>query len=132
MADTQLEIVEGAGVVVVEDDDASILVTVVETPTTVVVSGENHTVTTTEVLVEAVSVGTQGPAGAAGADGGSYYHTQAGVSATWTVVHNLGYRPNVTTFNSADTEVEGDIIHLSVNSFTITFTSAFSGYAVCS
>lgn len=134
MADTYLEITEGTEVVI-EQDDASVVVAVEEVVTTVVVAAENDIVTATEVQVETVSVGTQGPPGAAGApgaDGGSFHHIQAGVSATWTVTHNLGYRPNVTAFNSADGEVEGDVTHISVNEFTITFTSAFSGYAVCS
>jgi hypothetical protein len=134
MVDTYLEITESTELVV-EEDDAVVTVTVVEAPTTVVVSDDGHTVTTTQTQIETVSVGTQGPPGASGADGvdgGSYYHIQAGVSDTWTVTHNLGYRPNVTAFNSADGEVEGDVVHNSVNDFTITFTSAFSGYAVCS
>lgn len=131
MADTYLEITEGTEVVI-EQDDASVVVAVEEVVTTVVVATESDIVTATEVQVEVVSVGTQGPPGPSGADAGSFYHIQAGVSDTWTITHNLGYRPNVTAFDSGDGEVEGDVVHISVNQFTITFTSAFSGYAVCS
>ena len=59
----------------------------------------------------------------------SYTHTQSGASAQWVVTHNLGFKPNVTTFNSAGDIVEGNIIHNSVNQLTMQFSSAFSGTA---
>lgn len=134
MPDTYLEIVEEIESVTDDGDDA-VTVIVTETPVVVVVDGGHDVVVSTEVAVEAVSVGTQGPPGPPGVDGvgaGNYYHMQGAVSNVWVVAHNLGYKPNVTAFNSADTQVEGDPFHDSVNQLTITFTSAFSGYALVS
>jgi hypothetical protein len=59
----------------------------------------------------------------------SYTHTQSAASAQWVIVHNLGFKPNVTTFNSAGDIVEGHIIHNSVNQLTMQFSAAFSGTA---
>jgi len=74
-------------------------------------------------------VGPMGPSGSAAA---SYTHDQAVVSDTWTVVHNLGFKPNVSVFDSAGSEVEGDIEHVDVNTVVLTFTAAFGGTAIFS
>lgn len=65
-----------------------------------------------------------GPQGLAG---GSYTHNQLATSTTWVVVHNLGYYPNVTCFDSGGTEFWADITHDSVNQLTISLASAISG-----
>ena len=44
-----------------------------------------------------------------------------------TIAHNLNKFPAVTTVDSAGNEVVGDVQHININSFKITFTSAFSG-----
>jgi hypothetical protein len=44
-----------------------------------------------------------------------------------TISHNLNKFPSVTTVDSSGNEVFGDIQHININSFTITFTSSFSG-----
>lgn len=59
----------------------------------------------------------------------SYTHTQSVASAQWDITHNLGFKPNVTTFNSAGDIVEGHLIHNSVNQLTMQFSSPFSGTA---
>ncbi len=59
----------------------------------------------------------------------SYTHTQSATSSQWTVTHNLGFKPNVTVFNSAGDIVEGHIIHNSVNQLTLQFSSTMSGIA---
>jgi len=48
---------------------------------------------------------------------------------TWNVVHNLGYRPAVTTTDNALTPnvVEGTISHIDENSLTVTFTANIGG-----
>jgi hypothetical protein len=48
---------------------------------------------------------------------------------TWTVAHNLGYRPAVTTMDNALTPnmVEGTIIHVDANNLTVTFTTTVTG-----
>ena len=44
-----------------------------------------------------------------------------------TINHNLGKFPSVTIVDSAGSHVFGDIQHVNTNSFTITFTSSFTG-----
>ena len=64
------------------------------------------------------------PAAAAGISfSGSYSGT------TWNVVHNLGYRPAVTTTDNALTPnvIEGTVVHINANSLTVTFTSNVGG-----
>lgn len=59
----------------------------------------------------------------------TYTHTQAVPAATWIIVHGLGRYPSVSVFDSADEQVEGDIVHDSNDQMTITFSGAFSGIA---
>jgi hypothetical protein len=88
--------------------------------------------------------GVQGPTGPTGATGPgglgtaaiaalvSYTHNQAAASATWTITHNLNFRPNVTVFDSANTMVEGAVTHTNSNSLTIAFSATISGTAYLS
>jgi hypothetical protein len=62
----------------------------------------------------------------------SYHFVQNIPAATWTIVHNLGWYPNVTIQDSAGSIVEGEIAYTSVNALTVTFSSAFSGNAYLS
>jgi hypothetical protein len=87
----------------------------------------------TALTVMPMQVGPQGPAGPAGAGGvTSYTHTQGISLATWTITHNLGFFPNVSVVDSANTQVEGDVVYTSVNALTVSFSSAFSGKAYLS
>lgn len=62
----------------------------------------------------------------------SYNHNQIAAATTWTITHNLHFRPNVTVFDSSGTMVEGNVTHTSVDALTITFSVAISGQAVLS
>jgi hypothetical protein len=62
----------------------------------------------------------------------SYEHTQGAASNSWVVNHNLGFKPNVTVVDSAGNIVEGEIAYTNSNSLTVSFQSAFSGYAYIS
>lgn len=62
----------------------------------------------------------------------SYEHIQGSVSNSWTINHNLGFKPNVTVVDSAGTIYEGEIAYTNTNSLTVTFSSAFSGTAYLS
>lgn len=85
--------------------------------------------------------GVQGPTGATGATGPggisagdipalvAYTHTQPAASATWTITHNLNFRPSVNVFDSAGTMVEGAVTHTNANSLTIAFSATISGTA---
>jgi len=63
---------------------------------------------------------------------GSYVHTQAVPAATWNVAHNLGYFPNVSIVDSANTQVIGDVEYVNENSLILTFSGGFSGKAYLS
>lgn len=85
-----------------------------------------------------IVVSAPGPQGPGGIDGVqaedvialvSYRHIQNASLASWTVVHNLGFYPNVTVFNSAGDQVEGNVVHNDNNSLTISFSTTMSGKA---
>jgi hypothetical protein len=62
----------------------------------------------------------------------AYNHTQGTASATWAIVHNLGWYPNVTVQDSSGSIVEGEINYTSSNTLTVSFTGAFRGNAYLS
>jgi len=59
----------------------------------------------------------------------SYTHNQGVPSTTWTINHNLGFRPVVAVTDSAGDECVGDIAHSNTNTLVVTFSSSFSGRA---
>ena len=73
--------------------------------------------------------GPQGPAGAFTPGNVAYTHTQSVSSATWTIIHNLGFNPVAVVLDSAGTQCEGAITYPTVNQMVITFTGAFTGVA---
>lgn len=58
-----------------------------------------------------------------------YVYTQLAPSAIWIINHNLGYRPSVELLDSGSQEIEGDVIHPSLNQTIITLTPATAGVA---
>lgn len=64
--------------------------------------------------------------------GTSYTHTQNSAQTTWTITHNLGIFPNVTTQDSAGTTIEGDVTYVTVDSLTVSFATATTGKAYLS
>jgi hypothetical protein len=78
--------------------------------------------------------GPEGPPGPEGPEGppaeiSHYTHIQNVASVTWTIVHNLGYVPNVMVVDSSDREVIGDVTVIDLNTITVTFSGAFGGKA---
>ena len=60
---------------------------------------------------------------------------QASPADIWVVIHDLGYRPNVTTvsnINGQEVEVRGLVAHIDVNKLEIRFSEAISGKAYLS
>lgn len=102
MANPVVDTSEPDPVVVVVEEDGNVNVTV---------SGE----------------GPQGPSGPGASDHLTWNQNVA--SALWVIPHGLGKFPSVTVFDSANTQVEGDVQHISNNELTITFGAAFSGTA---
>lgn len=85
-----------------------------------------------------IVVSAPGPQGPGGTDGVqpedlvalvSYKHTQSTPLTTWTVIHNLNFFPNVTVYDSANSQVEGNVIHSDETTLTINFSSAIAGKA---
>jgi len=62
----------------------------------------------------------------------SYNHVQGVASSSWVINHNLGFYPNLTVQDSAGNIVEGEITYTTVDSITVTFSTAFSGEAYLS
>lgn len=91
-----------------------------------VVDGNNGTTVVTVPVVNTVTATTIGPQGPAGA---GYLHQQTSASTTWTINHNLGFRPAVELLDSGGQEVEGDISHPTVNQAIITMSPATAGTA---
>lgn len=82
-----------------------------------------------------VTVGTQGPAGAKGDDGApgsAYTHTQSVAASSWTVTHNLGYRPAVSVLTDGGQVRLAEVTHLSVNQCRVDFAAASTGSVVVS
>jgi len=61
-----------------------------------------------------------------------YVHTQSVLSASWTVVHSLGYYPSVTIVDSGNNEIIANVHYDSLNQVTVTFGAATSGKAYIS
>ncbi len=59
----------------------------------------------------------------------NFVYEQAIPSNTWSILHNLNKYPSVTVLDSARSEVQGEVVHNSINLITIVFNSSFSGTA---
>jgi hypothetical protein len=58
-----------------------------------------------------------------------YIHTQSSPLSIWTIAHNLGYNPIVSIFSSGGLSVEADVLNLNSNTLTVSFNTAFAGFA---
>jgi hypothetical protein len=97
--------------------------------TSVNVTAVTNTVTVTEGDTTVVTVTTAGPQGPGGGAGAAYVHTQASPATTWTINHNLGFRPSVELLDSGSQEIDGDIAHPTVNQTVVTLNPATAGLA---
>jgi hypothetical protein len=65
-----------------------------------------------------------------GAGGDKYFrYTQNIPSTIWIINHGMNKRPSVIVTDSAGTTIEGQVTYNDVNTVTIEFSAAFSGYA---
>jgi len=85
------------------------------------------------------NTGAQGPQGVQGEQGEpgetpviAYTHTQNAVSYIWSITHNLGFYPNITTTDASGFSIEGSVEYTSLNTATITFSFATTGFAYVS
>ena len=96
--------------------------------TSVNVTAVTNTVTVTEGNTTVVTVTTAGPQGPGGS-GVAFVYTQASPATTWTINHNLGFRPSVELLDSGSQEIDGDIAHPTVNQTVVTLSPATAGLA---
>ncbi len=79
---------------------------------------------------ELLIAGTPGPA-QSGAAGAVYVHNQSAPAATWTINHNLGFRPSIELWDSGGAEFNADILHISANQAQVFLNVALAGTARC-
>jgi hypothetical protein len=126
----------------VSTDATIVRVSTAPDATTVRVGAQDATVVRTDTshttVVAAAALGPQGLKGDKGDRGdpgsgtASYHHQQLTPSATWDIVHNLGYHPSVFIADSAGTVVVGDMQYIDANHLVVTFSSGFAGDAYLS
>lgn len=103
----------------------SVNITAVTNTVTVTENGSSTVVTVPVTnTVTATTQGPQGPAGAA-----AFVFTQPTAATTWTINHNLGYRPSVELLDAGSQEIDGDVAHPSINQTVVTLNPASSGLA---
>jgi hypothetical protein len=61
--------------------------------------------------------------------GGTYVHNQSVSSATWTISHNMGFFPSVSVVDNGGNVVVGDVLYISENQVSISFSASFGGKA---
>jgi hypothetical protein len=76
-------------------------------------------------IVRVISEGPPGPAG----ESKSYVHQQEAAATTWTINHNLGYRPSAELMDAGSREIEGDVYHPTVNQTVVLFNVPVAGTA---
>lgn len=71
----------------------------------------------------------KGDKGDPGSNGAGFDYTQGAASDLWTVAHNLGFRPSVSTFTVGGVEMVGSVQHLSADVLQIGFNTPVAGFA---
>ena len=94
---------------------------------TVTVAENGSSTVVTVPATSTVTAITQGPQGPAG--GAAFVYTQTVPATTWTINHNLGYRPSVELIDSGSQEIDGEVAHPSVNQTVVTLNPATAGLA---
>jgi hypothetical protein len=61
--------------------------------------------------------------------GASYIHTQSASASTWTISHNLGFFPSVNVVDNGGNMVIGDVLYITENQVSISFSASFGGKA---
>lgn len=80
----------------------------------------------------ASAVDVRGSPGLPGEGSAFYKYSQNTPSATWIIVHNLGFEPQTQVFSLGGVRIEAFIQNLSLTTTQIIFSSPFSGYAILS
>ncbi len=62
----------------------------------------------------------------------AYTHTQESPSTTWSITHNLGFKPSLFVVDTSDNVCFGDVTYTSNDACTVTFAQSFGGKAYLS
>jgi hypothetical protein len=62
----------------------------------------------------------------------SYTYEKQVASTVWNISHNLHFKPNVIVMDYGSNQVECDIEYVDLDTVTLTFSQAMSGYAYLS
>lgn len=135
MDDVTVQIIEETVEIHTEDVGVEVVATEVEVEVAYAVEQGPPGLDAYGVAVEEGFTGTRqqwlaslvGPAGASGTV--SYVHSQSASSDTWTIIHNLGYKPIVQVFDTGSQLIEAEVSHLSSNIVTILLTAPTAGFA---
>lgn len=104
-------------------------VNVTSVDNTVVVTENGSTTVVTVPVTSTVTAITAGPQGAQGPVGAGFDFNQAISAATWTINHNLGYKPSVDVYDSGSQQIQAEVSHTSVNQTVILLTAPIAGFA---
>ena len=74
-------------------------------------------------VVELTTPGPQGPAGA------GFVFTQSSSASSWTINHNLGFKPSVDVYDSGSQQIQAEVSHASINQTIILLTASTAGFA---
>ena len=89
---------------------------------------EDENIVIVESSISAIAtVIAQGPQGPPG--GAAFVYQQAAPATTWTINHNLGYKPSVELLDSGSQEIDGDVSHPSDNQTVVILNPASAGFA---
>lgn len=119
-------LVEPANEVVVVQEISSETVIISEEPTEAIVVQEGQ-------KGAAGSIGAVGATGATGPQGvagtPSFQFNQASPALVWTINHNLGFKPVVSTYSVGGAEFTSQVVHVSNNQVQVLLTSALAGFS---
>jgi len=104
-------------------------VNVISVDNTVVVTQDGSTTVVTVPVTSTVTALTAGPQGARGPVGAGLDFSQTSSATTWTINHNLGYKPSVDVYDSGSQQIQAEVSHTSVNQTIIVLTAPSSGFA---
>jgi hypothetical protein len=94
---------------------SNVSVTTTKIPVTITANSTPITVSVQDTDVVTVATpGPQGPPGTASSELG-FTHNQTTSSTAWIISHNLGFYPNVQSFDTVGVEIRGTIEHVSEN-----------------
>lgn len=76
-----------------------------------------------------IEIGQTGPTGPPGLDGGSYTHEQSTPTATWSITHNLGYKPAVSIEDVDGNSHDALVTWPTANTVVVLFAAVTAGRA---